>query len=144
MQTKSTLKTTGFFVPWERSLKKLQLWKTQTVCNFTDKALAQYEERSGKKGIATRKLKDGKLVVECSVSNVAILSSMKKQKKSPVWWLTPVILATWEAEIQRIMVPGQPGLKKSLLDAISMEKKVGMVVCTCHPRKGVRKHKTGG
>jgi hypothetical protein len=25
-----------------------------------------------------------------------------------------------------------------------MEKKVGMVVCTCHPRKGVRKHKTGG
>uniref|UniRef100_A0A8C0ZM45 Uncharacterized protein n=1 Tax=Castor canadensis TaxID=51338 RepID=A0A8C0ZM45_CASCN len=73
MQTKSTLKTTGFFVPWERSLKKLQLWKTQTVCNFTDKALAQYEERSGKKGIPTRKLKDGKLVVECSVSNVAIL-----------------------------------------------------------------------
>jgi hypothetical protein len=25
------------------------------------------------------------------------------------WWLTPVILGTWEAEIRRIMVPGQPG-----------------------------------
>jgi hypothetical protein len=23
------------------------------------------------------------------------------------WWLKPVILATWEAEIRRIMIPGQ-------------------------------------
>jgi hypothetical protein len=23
------------------------------------------------------------------------------------WWLTPVILATWEVEIRKIMLPGQ-------------------------------------
>jgi hypothetical protein len=25
------------------------------------------------------------------------------------FWLTPIILATWEAEIKRIAVPSQPG-----------------------------------
>jgi hypothetical protein len=28
------------------------------------------------------------------------------------WWLTSVILATWEAEIRRIMFPGQSRPKK--------------------------------
>jgi hypothetical protein len=26
-----------------------------------------------------------------------------------LWWLMLIILATWEAEIEQIMVPGQPG-----------------------------------
>jgi hypothetical protein len=25
------------------------------------------------------------------------------------WWLIPIILATWEVEIKKIEVPGQPG-----------------------------------
>jgi hypothetical protein len=30
-----------------------------------------------------------------------------------VWWLTPVVLAAWEADIRRIAVPGQLGQKSS-------------------------------
>jgi hypothetical protein len=30
---------------------------------------------------------------------------------SCVWWLVSIILATWEAEIRRIMVPGLYGHK---------------------------------
>jgi hypothetical protein len=33
----------------------------------------------------------------------------KLQEDSGCWWLTLAILATWEAEIRRIMVRGQPG-----------------------------------
>jgi hypothetical protein len=40
-------------------------------------------------------------------------------------WFTPVILATWEAEIWRIAVPASPREKKNLRDSISMEKKAG-------------------
>jgi hypothetical protein len=32
------------------------------------------------------------------------------------WWLTPVILATWEADIGRIVAQGQLGKKTSLCD----------------------------
>jgi hypothetical protein len=37
------------------------------------------------------------------------------------WWLKPVNLATWEAEIMGIIVSGQPG-QKNLQDPISTEK----------------------
>jgi hypothetical protein len=40
-------------------------------------------------------------------------------------WLTPVILSTWEAEIGRMAVRGQPR-QKSLQDPISTEKKAGL------------------
>jgi hypothetical protein len=35
-----------------------------------------------------------------------------KERKVRHWWLMPIILATWEAEIRRIAIPGQPGMKK--------------------------------
>jgi hypothetical protein len=44
----------------------------------------------------------------------------------------PVILATWEAENRRIVVPGWTG-QKSFGDLISMEKKLGIVAHACHP-----------
>jgi hypothetical protein len=41
--------------------------------------------------------------------------------KTQSWWLTPVILVTWEAEIRRIILLGQPE-QKSLQDPISVGK----------------------
>jgi hypothetical protein len=35
----------------------------------------------------------------------------KKTQKTRHWWLTSVIPATWEADIRRIEVQGQPGQK---------------------------------
>jgi hypothetical protein len=49
-----------------------------------------------------------------------------KKRKTRYWWLTPVILVTWEAEIKRTIVLGQPGSKKkkkkSSQNSISMDK----------------------
>jgi hypothetical protein len=43
-----------------------------------------------------------------------------------VWWLTPVIPATWEAEIRRIVGPGQPGQKaRSLISKVTRAKRAG-------------------
>jgi hypothetical protein len=36
-------------------------------------------------------------------------SCLKKLGFARHQWLMPIILATWEAEIERIEVPGQPG-----------------------------------
>uniref|UniRef100_A0A2K6SPA0 Lipocalin/cytosolic fatty-acid binding domain-containing protein n=1 Tax=Saimiri boliviensis boliviensis TaxID=39432 RepID=A0A2K6SPA0_SAIBB len=44
--------------------------ETTTVCNFTDGALVQHQEWDGKESTVTRKLKDGKLVVDCVMKNV--------------------------------------------------------------------------
>jgi hypothetical protein len=39
-------------------------------------------------------------------------NSLKNEIITEHWWLMPIILATWEAEIQRITVLGQPEAKK--------------------------------
>jgi hypothetical protein len=50
-------------------------------------------------------------------------------------WLIPVILATWEDEIRRIKYNASPG-KEVLQNPVPMKKKLGVVVCTCHPSYG--------
>ncbi|CAD7679389.1 unnamed protein product [Nyctereutes procyonoides] len=52
--------------------------KTQTVCNFTDGALVQHQEWDGKESTITRKLEDGKLVVECVMNNVTCMQIYEK------------------------------------------------------------------
>jgi hypothetical protein len=46
-------------------------------------------------------------------------------------WLTPVVLATWEAKIERIVVPHQP--RQKVCETPS-QSKLGSVVCTCHAK----------
>jgi hypothetical protein len=41
------------------------------------------------------------------------IMSFKRHEKSQLWWLIPLISATWEAEIRRIVFQGQPGQKVS-------------------------------
>jgi hypothetical protein len=45
----------------------------------------------------------------CEAQEFITRGSKKKKLASWAWYLTPVILATWEAEIGRITVQGQPG-----------------------------------
>jgi hypothetical protein len=44
----------------------------------------------------------------------------------------PIILATWEADMGRILVPGQAWQKKSVRPHLDHQK-LGMVILTCHP-----------
>jgi hypothetical protein len=53
-------------------------------------------------------------------------------------WFIPIILATLEAEIRRIIVSGQLRQKSSDLNG----KKLGTVAHTCHPSE-FEKHKIG-
>eukprot|EP00071_Canis_lupus_P034536 XP_022268093.1 fatty acid-binding protein, epidermal isoform X2 [Canis lupus familiaris] len=72
IKTESTLKTTQFSCNLGEKFEETTAdgRKTQTVCNFTDGALVQHQEWDGKESTITRKLEDGKLVVECVMNNV--------------------------------------------------------------------------
>jgi hypothetical protein len=52
-----------------------------------------------------------------SVNNTAMNMHIQKSLEAGHWWLTPVILATWEAEIRRITVHSQ--LRQIVLETLS-------------------------
>jgi hypothetical protein len=56
-------------------------------------------------------------------------------KKPGHLWLMPIILATWEAEMERTEVPGKPGQKQFARLHLS-RKQLGVVGCTYHPSGG--------
>jgi hypothetical protein len=61
----------------------------------------------------------------------AVCSHANLQTPQIGWELITIITATWEAEIQRIEVPGQ-SRQKVRKNPISV-KNLGKVVHTCHP-----------
>nr|XP_040147694.1 fatty acid-binding protein 5-like isoform X2 [Ictidomys tridecemlineatus] len=72
IKTESTLKTTQFSCTLGEKFEETTAdgRKTQMVCSFVDDAFVQHQEWDGKESTITRKLKDGKLVVECVMKNV--------------------------------------------------------------------------
>ncbi|XP_004410341.1 PREDICTED: fatty acid-binding protein, epidermal-like [Odobenus rosmarus divergens] len=72
IKTESTLKTAQFSCNLGEKFEETTAdgRKTETVCNFTDGALVQHQEWDGKESTITRKLENGKLVVECIMNNV--------------------------------------------------------------------------
>jgi len=72
MVQKSTLETTQFSCNLGEKFEETTVdgRKTQTVYNFTDSTLVQHREWDGKESTITRKLENGKLVVECIMNNV--------------------------------------------------------------------------
>jgi hypothetical protein len=73
---------------------------------------------------------------------MSVYPKILKKLYTGCWWLKPVILLAYEAEIRRTVGPGK-SMQKCLQDPISTEKKLGVVVCICH-RSDSRKHKSGG
>uniref|UniRef100_A0A8C5KC06 Lipocalin/cytosolic fatty-acid binding domain-containing protein n=1 Tax=Jaculus jaculus TaxID=51337 RepID=A0A8C5KC06_JACJA len=72
IKTESTLKTTQLNCTLGEKFEETIAdgRRTQTVCTFTDGALVQHQEWDGKESTITRKLKNGKLVVDCVINNV--------------------------------------------------------------------------
>jgi hypothetical protein len=61
----------------------------------------------------------------------------KRRKEGQEQWLVPVIPTSWEAEIERIVVPywptSPPTPSKKVIETPISIHKVSMVVCNCSP-----------
>ena len=71
VKTESTVKTTVFSCTLGEKFDETTAdgRKTETVCTFQDGALVQHQQWDGKESTITRKLKDGKMIVECVMNN---------------------------------------------------------------------------
>ncbi|XP_006872541.1 PREDICTED: fatty acid-binding protein, epidermal-like [Chrysochloris asiatica] len=80
IKTESTLKTTQFSCNLGEKFKETTAdgRKTQTFYNFTDGALFQQQKWDGKESTITRKLENGKLIVECVMNNVTCYRTYEK------------------------------------------------------------------
>ncbi|KAM9198352.1 fatty acid-binding protein 5 [Dugong dugon] len=80
IKSESSLKTTQFSCNLGEKFQETTAdgRKTQTVCNFIDGVLVQHQEWDGKESTITRKLQDGKLVVECVINNVSCVRIYEK------------------------------------------------------------------
>jgi hypothetical protein len=67
---------------------------------------------------------------------------LKTDKYTGLWWFFPVVLTTWNAEIRRIAVLGQPRQNNNLRPHIK-GKNLGGEACFCHPNE-VGKIEIGG
>jgi hypothetical protein len=77
-----------------------------------------------------------------SVSHTCVVKPQLKQShKAGHWWLMPIIIAAWKAEIRKIVFPGLLG-DKSLCVPMSMGKS-WLVGHSCNPSND-RKLKIGG
>jgi hypothetical protein len=77
------------------------------------------------------------------VSKCCLQTSFQKEKKRMArhWCLTPVILGTWEAEIRKIAVWGQPGQE---VTSKTLSQSITGHYSTCLSSQLPRKHKIGG
>jgi hypothetical protein len=55
-------------------------------------------------------------------------------------WLMPIILATWEEDVGRNTVRGQP--KEKVKETFSINKKQGIVIHACHSKAAGRLNRT--
>ncbi|XP_044530636.1 fatty acid-binding protein 5-like [Gracilinanus agilis] len=72
VKTESTIKTTQFSCKLGEKFEETTVdgRKTQTICSVENGALIQHQSWDGKESTITRKVEDGKLVVDCVMNDV--------------------------------------------------------------------------